>query len=131
MGTGTEQSQSNAAVREALKRACVADGDETVVFHLRAKGSEAPPTPVETGQMAESIIKKAAGLSGHTPKHKTVFRNLGAMAVQGNPEMLLKILDQPEVFAASMNRPQAGSIELIHPVRKTTAKGKGWVDVSE
>ncbi len=131
MRVETGHAESHSAVRESLKRARAAGEEETVVFHLRAQGAEAPPTPEETEQMAESVIKKAAVHCGHEPKRKTVFQNLGSVAVQGNAELLLKILDQPEVYAASTNRPEGGPVEPIRPVRKSAAKAKGWVDVSE
>lgn len=131
MRAATERSKSHATVRDALRRARAAGEDETVVFHLRAQGASTPPTPAETEQLAEQVIKKAAAHCGHEPKRKTVFQNLGSMAIQGDAELLLKILEQPEVYAASTNRPQGGPIEPIRPVRKSAAKAKGWVDVSE
>jgi len=131
MKAGRKKIESHAAVRQAIKRARAAGEDETVVFHLRAEGASASPTSAETEQLAKGVINKAAADCGHEPKRQTVFQNLGAMAIQGNAKLLLKILDQPEVYAASTNRPQGGPIEPIRPVRKSAAKAKGWVDVSE
>lgn len=131
MRAAVEQSKSHAAVRDALNRARAAGEDEIVVFHLRARRASTLPTPAQTEQLAEQIIKKAAARCGHGPKRKTVFQNLGSMAIQGDAELLLKILEQPEIYAASTNRPQGGAIETIRPVRKSAAKAKGWVDVAE
>jgi hypothetical protein len=130
MKARTGPSESHAAVRDALERARATGENETVVFHLRGADISKPPTPAETEHMAEGLIKKAVSHCGHEPQQKTVFQNLGSMAVQGDADLLLKILEQPEVHAASLNRPEGGQIELIRPVRKSAAKNKGWVDVS-
>lgn len=114
-----------------MKRALAAGADETVVFHLRSPKAAQPPTAEETECMAGAVIEKAVKGCGYQPKRKTVFQNLGSMAVQAGGDLLLKILEQPEVHAASLNRPQGGEIELIRPVRKGTAKSKGWVTVAD
>ena len=131
MGNLSGQTKPHAVVADALQRARAAGQDETVVFHLRRNKTSNPPTPAETDELAEGLIKKAVSQCGHEPKCKTVFRNLGAMAVQGDPALLLKILEQPEVHEASMNQPQGGPIEPIRPVRKSAATRKGWVDVPD
>ena len=131
MRTETKPSNPHFEVREALKRARAAGADETVVFHFRKKGTAQPPTADEAEQLAEGMIEKAVRRCGYQPKRKTVFQNLGSMVVQAGPDLLLDILKQPEVHAASLNRPQGGEIELIRPVRKAAVKGKGWVTVAD
>jgi hypothetical protein len=127
--TNGQPRSKGSAVREALKRARAAGEDETVVFHLRTNGANGIPSPSETEHLAEGVIKRATTHSGREPKKKTVFQNLGSMAVQGDAELLLKILDQPEVYSASTDGAARAPIELIRPVRKAEAKSTGWVDV--
>jgi hypothetical protein len=118
-------------VRRALERARATGKDETVVVHLRGEEKAKSPSPAETQQLAERLIDRASQLSGSEPKQKTIFENLGSMAIKGHPDLLTKILEQPEVHAASMNRPEGGEIELIRPVRKSQVKGEDWVETSE
>lgn len=130
MNAGTEEPGSHAAVRAALQRARTAGKEETVIYHLRATGGAAP-TSAETKKLAGEVLQRAAGASGLEPTRKTIFENLGSMAVQGDPDLLLRILGEPEIHAASMNSPEDGGIELIRPVRKSPAKADGWVDAAE
>src|SRR5262249_39846783 len=116
--------------REALKEACGTGQERTVVFHVRQGSGSTVPSPAETEQLADTLVKKASAASGQEPKRKTVFANLASMTVQGAPELLLKILDQPEVTSASMNPPQGGELEPIRPVRKSPAKRSGWAKTS-
>ena len=130
MSAEAEQSK-RASLRAALERAGKAGEDETVVFHLRSGGGSEVPAPPQMQALASEVINRAASDCGHEPKARTVFDNLGAVAVKGNPALLLKILEQPEVHSASMNQPQGGAVEPIRPVRKSAPKPEGWVDVSK
>jgi hypothetical protein len=126
VGATKKGSKDHTALREALKEASGSGQERTVVFHLRQESGSNIPSPAETEQLADTVVKRASAASGKEPKRKTVFENLGSMTVQGAPQLLLKILDQPEVAAASMNPPQGGALEPIRPVRKSPAKRSGW-----
>jgi len=131
MNDASGQSNGHAAVQEALKRARQEGSDESVIYHLRHGQGSAPPTADETRSLAEQVLQRATNECQRAPKQKTIFQNLGAMAVQGDPELLLKILEQPEVQDASLNHSQRGPVEPIRPVRKGPATSKGWVETSE
>ncbi len=131
MRRGTKRPPPHSEVREALKHARAAGADETVVFHFRKKGAAQPPTAAEAERLAKGLIDRAVKRCGCQPKRQTVFQNLGSMVVQAAPDFLLNILRQPEVYAASLNLPRGGPIDLIRPVRKAAARSKGWVTVAD
>ena len=110
-------------VRDVLKLARTAGGDMSVVFHLR-QTEKAHPGNFE--KLAGSVVEKAAHTAGHAPKKKVVYANLGAMLVQGHSDLLLKILEQPEVSEAFVNPPEGGTVEPVRPVRKAPSGRSGW-----
>jgi hypothetical protein len=124
-----DSSRLRTEVRQVLERARAEGEDQTVVFDLRPKGDPSiTPTPIQTGKLAEKVVAKAVSSTGRQPTSKTVFDQLGSVSVTGHPELLLKILDQPEVHSAMTRKPQ---LELIRPVRKSTAHSEGWANVTE
>src|SRR5881394_1654166 len=125
MNDASGQSNRHAVVQEALKRARQTGSEQSVIYHLRHGQSSSPPTAEETKSLAEQVLQRATDECQRGPRQKTIFQNLGAMAVQGDPEFLLKVLEQPEVQSASLNHPQAGPVEPIRPVRKGPATSKG------
>lgn len=124
--TGDQPGNNLDVVRDALKKAARAGGDQSVVFHLSKAGGAKPPAPEETKQIAENLISRACNITGHEPRQKTILQNLGSVRVQAHPELLLKMLDQPEVADASLNPDPENPVELIRPVRKSPAKSSGW-----
>ena len=124
-------SKRHAAVRAALERARAAGQDETVVFHLSAQTVDPLPTAAQFERLAEGLIRKVAHQCGRTPKHKTLFGNLGSMAVRGDVDFLLRLLDQPEVREATFDSPKSGLAEPIRPVRKSAPTARGWVELPD
>jgi len=123
----TDSSRARAKVREALECARASGKNETIVFDLRANSHPSIfPTPAQTGELANKVITKAISSCGRQPRNKTIFENLGSMSVTADPDLLLKILEQPEVHSALTREP---SLEPIRPVRKSPPKQKDWVDV--
>jgi hypothetical protein len=117
------------SVRDVLEQASAASKNETVVFRFKGHAGAAAPSPAETLKMAHALVERAAARHGQQPTKVNIFENLGSFLVQGNAAMLLDLLDQPEVAAATINR--RTSVEPIRPVKKAAATLKGCVDVSE
>ena len=124
MGTKTAHPE----VQSALMRAQEAGTDQAVVYHIRKQGVAHPPSAEEAKNLAQGLIDQAVKRSGFHPKRSTVFQNLGSMVVEGPPKLLLDILEQPEVSAATLNQPQGAPMELIRPVKKSAPGKKGWAD---
>lgn len=117
------------STRQVLQEARAASQDETVVFRLKGRSGGAAPPPEETVRLAHDLIERASANHGHRPKKMNIFENLGSFVVQGDAALLLHLIDQPEVAAATLNRRSNEKPSL--PIRKGPATSKGWTDVSD
>jgi hypothetical protein len=116
------------SIRQVLQKAGEASKDETVVFRLKGEAGAATPSAADTTRIAHSLMERIKAKHGREPKKLNIFENLGSFVVQADPAMLLHLLDQPEVAAATLNR--RPDVEPLRPVRKGPATSKGWVEIS-
>jgi hypothetical protein len=123
MASGVSES-----IRQILQKAGDVSKDETVVFRLKGEDGAATPGPADTTRIAHSLMERVRAIHGREPKKLNIFENLGSFVVQGDPALLLHLLDQPEVAAATLNR--RPEVEQLRPVRKGPATSKGWVEIS-
>lgn len=126
MGDNSGKPELHAEVRDALTRARAVGRTETVIIYLHSSGSGSTLTAADTEKIARSLLDRVAAECGRAPEQKTVFENLGAMAVQADPDFLSKLVEQPEVRQVFLNEPQSAPVEPIRPVRKSPPGKKGW-----
>jgi hypothetical protein len=83
---------------------------EAVFILRRPSGSVLAPDEVE--QVANQVLRRVQGETGSHVKDVNVFRNMGSFVVAGEPALLRRLLDQPEIEAGIANR-QPGSVDLL------------------
>ena len=115
-------------LRQALGAARDAGQEAAVVFRLKADDATLAPDPETTERVARALVARVAERLGREPALVNVFRNLGSLVVRADPEFLILLLDQPEVAAATLNRPSRPVAEPIRPVRKRADNPAGWED---
>ncbi len=81
------------------------------VFILRRPGGSALP-PDEVEQVAGQLVRRAEREAGAQVRDVNVFKYMGSFVVAGEPSLLRRLLDQPEIEVALANR-QPGSVDLL------------------
>lgn len=77
------------------------------VFVLESEGDKRLVTPARRRAMAKRVLKDAESESGSLATRHTVFPNLGAIAVEGAPLLIRRLIARPEVLIARANKPDA------------------------
>jgi hypothetical protein len=83
---------------------------EAVFILRRPSGSVLAPDEVE--QVTNEVLGRVQREDGSQVKDVNVFRNMGSFVVAGEPSLLRRLLDQPEIEAGIANR-QPGSVDLL------------------
>jgi hypothetical protein len=83
---------------------------EAVFILRRPSGSVLAPDEVE--QVTTQVLRRVQREAGSQVKDVNVFKNMGSFVVAGEPSLLRRLLDQPEIEAGIANR-QPGSVDLL------------------
>jgi hypothetical protein len=83
---------------------------EAVFILRRPSGSVLAPDEVE--QVTNEVLGRVEREDGSQVKDVNVFKNMGSFVVAGEPSLLRRLLDQPEIEAGIANR-QPGSVDLL------------------
>jgi hypothetical protein len=83
---------------------------EAVFILRRPSGSVLAPDEVE--KVTNEVLGRVQREDGSQVKDVNVFKNMGSFVVVGEPPLLRRLLDQPEIEAGIANR-QPGSVDLL------------------
>lgn len=97
-------------LRQLDKAEASTDPVEAVFILRRPSGSVLAPDEVE--HLTDQVLTRVQREAGSQVKDVNVFKNMGSFAVAGEPSLLRRLLDQPEIEAGIANR-QSGSVDLL------------------
>jgi len=97
-------------LRQLDKAGASAEPVEAVFILRRPSGSVLAPDEVE--QLTDQVLTRVQRESGSQVKNVNVFKHMGSFVVAGEPSLLRRLLDQPEIEAGIANR-QPGSVDLL------------------
>ncbi len=104
----SEQNNAASKTDAQLARLLATHPDEEtieVVCRLRSSDPKCKfPSPDETVQTAECLLKNVEQTIGVAPKDYNIFRNLGYFVVSATAPFVRKMIEQKEIASASANR---------------------------
>jgi hypothetical protein len=92
-------------LRSQLRAASRDEPVEAVLTLKPGQGSADPAPPVEVEQKVEQVLRRVAEETGIEGYEFNVFGFLESFAVAAEPKFLERLLSQPEIEAATANRP--------------------------
>ncbi len=110
MSSPDPQSKADDELRRQLQEAG-ADRPVEAVFILRRPDKAVLP-PDQVQGVAERLIDRVQTETGSKVDDQNVFRNMGSFVVAAKPEIIRRLLEQPEVESAIANR-QPGETDLL------------------
>ncbi|MDP9222517.1 MAG: hypothetical protein M3P18_01420 [Actinomycetota bacterium] len=105
------QSKADDELRRQLQSADAGDRAVEAVFILR-RPDEALLPPDRVQGLADQLIDKVQTETGSEIHDQNVFRHMGSFVVAAKPEIIRRLLEQPEVESAVANR-QPGGADLL------------------
>lgn len=110
-----------AKVQAALNLARSQHAPVAVIVRL---GNQADD-PGSKRECLEKVIQAATDITGQVPLRKSLFPNLGSMAIEGNAEFVETLLNDSHIASVSLNNPPT-KLEPIRPVEKRTPIAGDW-----
>lgn len=114
-----------AEVQAALDLARSQDAPLAVIVRLGDQADDAG----SKRECLEKVIQAATEITGHVPLRKSLFPNLGSMAIEGNAEFVETLLNDSHIAGVSLNNPST-KLEPIRPIEKRTPTAGDWASAS-
>jgi len=111
MTSQESESKADDELRRQLQESEEADRPVEAVFILRRPDDGVLP-PDQVQGLADQLIDKVQIETGSKIDDQNVFRHMGSFVVAARPEIIRRLLEQPEIESAIANR-QPGETDLL------------------